>query len=276
MEWMHVALLLGAGLGAGFIAGLIGVGGGVVFTPVLLFYFQHIGIPPEIVPELTIGTSLFCTLIAALASARYQYRRGAVAGRTAVGVGLSSALAVFLMTLLVTTKPWYDATVFQVIFGLLLLVVVGRMVLERRRRSIPIAPVRPRWSWPTLFATGSAAGAVASAAGVGGGVVLVPAYNRFMQMPIHRAVGTSSATIVLISLAGIASYAVLGWNAPVPSPAAIGYVDVGRALLLSIPAVLSARLGVWASHRLPTRPLQLAFAAVALFVGGRMLYGALL
>ncbi len=278
MEWMQVVMLLSMGLTAGFVAGLIGVGGGVIFAPVLLFHFRDAGIPPELLSKLTIGTSLCCTLVASLASAWHQHRRRAVVRRMAVGVGLSSALAVFLMTLLVTTKPWYDATVFQIVFSLLLLAVVARMALgEKEAAPDPAADTSDsaRRRWPVLFGIGSGAGAVSSAAGVGGGVVLVPAYHRFLRLPIHQAVGTSSATIALISMAGVAGYALLGWHAAVPSPTAAGYVDVGRALLLAVPALFSARLGVWTAHRIATRPLRLTFAAVAAFVALRMLYGAL-
>lgn len=278
MVWVQVALLLTAGLAAGFVAGLIGLGGGIIFTPVLLLYYTQIGIDPVLAPKLTIGSSLLCTLIAALASTRYQVRAGAVQNRVALWVGLSSAVAVFLTTLLVTTRPWYDATVFQIVFGTLLLIVVARMVIQSKSSASSDASPRSTssasWSIPGLFGTGSTAGAVSSAAGVGGGVVLVPAYNRLLKLPIHQSVGTSSATIVLISCAGIASYAFLGWGEDVPSTA-LGYVDVGRALLLAIPAVFSARLGVWAAHKVARRPLQLIFAAVAAFVALRMLYGAL-
>lgn len=273
---MQLLILLGAGLAAGFVAGLVGIGGGIVFTPVLLVYFQQLGLSPVLVPKLTIGTSLVCTGIAAVASARYQLRRGAVARRTALWVGASSALAVFLMTLLVTTQPWYDATTFQTVFAGLLLIVALRMAVTSPAWSPAKAGASfrvPRHG-PALFGIGSAAGTVATAAGVGGGIVLVPAYTRLLRMPVHRAVGTSSATIVLISLAGIVSYAALGWHADVPATA-LGYVDA-RGLLLAVPAVFTARLGVWTAHRIPTRPLQLLFAALAAFVALRMLYGALL
>jgi hypothetical protein len=279
MAWMSLLVLLGAGCAAGFVAGLVGVGGGIIFTPVLLVYFQQLGLSPVLVPKLTIGTSLVCTGLAALASARDQYRRGAVDRRAAVWVGISSAGAVFLITLFVTTQPWYDATVFQVVFAGLLLIVALRMARpeatdtahDNAARSSPALQRRSLQRRSTLLGIGSAAGAVATAAGVGGGIVLVPAYARLLRMPIHRAVGTSSATIVLISLAGVVSYAALGWHADGPATA-LGYVDL-RGLLLAMPAVVTARLGVRAAHRLPTRPLRLLFAALAAFVALRMLHG---
>ncbi len=272
MALTQVLVLVGAGLAGGFLGGLIGVGGGVIFTPVLFFYFQGLGVAPEALAPLTIGSSLFCTLVVAVASAWFQFRRNAVRLRVALGAGLSSAAAVYLTTRFVTTQPWYDARVFQVVFSLILLVVVVRMVWPRRGASAERAERRA--AWPVLFGVGTAAGAVASAAGVGGGVVLVPAYHGFLRLPVAAAVGTSSATIAIIALAGVVSYAVTGRGAPVPETA-LGYVDVGRAALLSAPALLSARFGVRLAHRIDTRALRLTFAAVACFVAARLILRAL-
>jgi hypothetical protein len=274
MAWMQLLILLGAGAAAGFVAGLIGVGGGIIFTPVLLLYLQQIGTDPALLPKLTIGSSLVCTFLAALSSARHQLREGAVDLRTAGWVGLSSALAVALTTGLVTTQPWYDATLFQIVFASLLLLVALRMISSSRtplaENAVPSASQPAPRAGPVLFGIGSAAGAVSTAAGVGGGIVLVPAYQRLLRMPMHRTVGTSSATIALISATGILSYAALGWTADVPATA-LGYVDA-RALLLALPALFTARLGVAAAHRLSTQWLRWLFAVLAAFVALRMLY----
>ncbi len=271
---LDVLLLLLAGLAAGFVAGLVGVGGGIIFAPVLFFYFQAAGVSSAVLTPLTLGSSLLCTLLVALASAYYQHRRGAVIPRLVVVVGFCSALAVYLTTRFVTTQPWYTPEVFQVIFSLVLLVVVTRMLLSTSRKEMNDAAGEQRtdWSLPALFGTGTAAGAVSSAVGVGGGVVLVPAYNSFLRVPIHKAVGTSSATIVLISLAGVVTYAVRGAGMDVPSTA-LGYVDA-RAFLLSIPALLTARYGVRAAHWFNVRTLQAAFGVVAIIVAARLLWGA--
>src|SRR5690606_40836966 len=86
MDPSSLLILVGAGFAAGFIAGLVGVGGGVIFAPVLFFYYQGVGIDDSVIAPLTIGTSLLCTLIAALVSARAQYRRGAVSSTIALQV----------------------------------------------------------------------------------------------------------------------------------------------------------------------------------------------
>ena len=272
----HLFILMGAGLTAGFLSGLLGVGGGIIFAPVLFFYFQAIGISSAAIAPLTIGTSLFCTTISALVSGWSQYRRSAVVTRTALSVGVFSALAVFLVTRFVTTQPWYDGRAFQIVFSLILLVVVTRMLIAPRERDHLVAanPQDASHSWPALAGAGTMAGAVASAVGVGGGIVLVPAYSHFLRYPIHIAVGTSSVTVVLISFVGVVSYVFEGWGQEVTT-SSVGYVDVIKALILSAPAVLTARAGVHVAHRINRKALRLSFSVIAAIVAVRLLIRAL-
>lgn len=271
MDIVHLVILVAAGLGGGFVAGLFGVGGGIIFAPVLFFYYQQIGVSPEALAPLTIGSSLFCTMITAGVSARVQYEKKAVVPRVAVIVGLFSAAIVLIMTHWITTRAWYDGEAFQIVFSIVLLALVVRMVV--RFESEPEKDVfdPQRLGGGTLAGTGTAAGAIASAAGVGGGVVLVPAYNHFLRLPMHIATGTSSATIVFISLAGILAYGWLGQGANTPV-LTLGYVDAIRGLFLAVPATFTARLGVRTAHRLNQRMLQLLFAALAGIVALRLLW----
>ncbi|MEZ4702193.1 MAG: sulfite exporter TauE/SafE family protein [Rhodothermales bacterium] len=276
MEIAQLVTLVGAGLAAGFIAGLLGVGGGVLFAPVLFFYFEHIGIDPLAITPLTLGTSLFCTLVASLVSGYFHFKKGAVVLPVALKTGLLSAVTVILMTRFVTTKSWYDGDVFQIVFGTLLLVVAGRMIkqtLDQRNAATPAPseadqPVRDA-PWSKLVGISALVGVVATAAGVGGGVVMVPAYSNMLKLPIKTAIGTSSATIILIAILSSVTYIVAGLGAPVPD-SAIGYVDFGHALALVIPAIFTARLGVGAAHRMDTRRLRWAFAGLAVIISIRL------
>lgn len=265
-----------AGLAGGFIAGLFGVGGGVLFAPVLFFSYQATGAPPEVVAPLTLGTSLCCTLVAALSSAWTHHRSGRVRLRIAGIVGLYSAAAVALTARLVTTQPWYDGRTFQIVFAMLLLAVVVQMVGEGGRDR-PAEPLRLRPS--VLAAIGLGAGSVASAAGVGGGIVMVPGFRQIVRMPMREAVGTSSAAIVVIAAAGVATYAATGWARPGLSDAlgyaTLGYVDLNRAAVLALPALATARLGASAAGRFRSRTLTLAFGALASGVALHLLIGAL-
>jgi hypothetical protein len=262
-----------AGLGAGLVAGLVGVGGGVIFTPVLFAVYGALGVPDDVRTPLTVGTGLFCTGLAAGASAVHHLRHGAVCARMALGVGVASAGAVALVSGGVVSQPWYSASIFQGLFAAVLLVVVARM-LRSPSRSVPAGADRPSSSsWGMWFGTGTAAGAVASAVGVGGGVVLVPAYSRFFRLPLPRAVGTSSATILVISALSTLAYAGLGAGL-VDRPLALGYVDVGTGLLLAGPAVVGAQGGAALAHRVDTTWLRWAFAALAVGVAARLMWAA--
>lgn len=271
MDPASVALLAGAGLVAGFLGGLVGIGGGVIFSPVLFFYFKHIGVADEILAPLTVGSSLFCTLVASISSAMQHRREGAVVRRTALAVGSFAAIGLFLTTRLVTTQPWYDETAFQIAFSCVLIAVVARMVFERTRMDVVPRPARA--TGVRVVGTGLSAGAISAATGVGGGVVLVPAFTGLLGMPIHHAAGTSSATIAIISLAGVVSYATAGWSALTPA-GAIGYVDVGHSAVLAVASVISAQFGAMLTHRLPTHAVRYSFAAIAFLVVLRLMYNA--
>lgn len=215
--------------------------------------------------------------LAAGMSALHHSRQGAVAYRMALGVGLASAGAVALVSHFVVTQPWYDATAFQLLFAIVLLVVVGRMVGARVRPSSekrqPEAPSVPQWGrW---LGTGTTAGTVAATVGVGGGVVLVPVYSRLLQVSFHRAVGTSSATIVVISVLSVLGYVALGGGVAHRPPFALGYVDVGTGLLLAVPAMADARGGAALAHHVNTTVLRWSFAVLAVGVAGRLLWNAL-
>lgn len=268
MDLEIILLLVAVGLLTGFVASLIGIGGGVLFTPVLLYTFEALGFAPDLVPKLTIGSGLFCTFVVALASGYFQWKRGAVAPRVALTVGLLSIVAVFLTTRFVTTQPWYDAQVFRLVFGVVLAMVALRMLWGRPGEVQAAADVRARYG--LLGGIGSAAGTLSAAAGVGGGVILVPAYSNLLRLPLTKAVGTSSATIVLIAGAGVLMNMALGWGTQA-APYAVGYVDFGHALPLALPALLSARLGVKAAHKVNRTVLRKGFAVFAILVAVRLL-----
>lgn len=275
MDLLTIALLVGAGLAGGFLAGLVGVGGGVIFSPVLFFYYTAIGTEPGLVAPLTLGSSLFCTLVAAASGAYRQLREGRVQVRVALVVGAFAAVAVTAMTFLVTTRPWYDAVVFQMVLAVILLLVVAKMLLGGKEQ---IAEEGWKGNASTgmafLGSAGLGAGAVASAAGVGGGIVLVPVFNQVMRLPLKVAAATSMLAIVLIAGTGVVTYVLAGLGTTTPATA-LGYVDFGRAVWLAVPALFAARLGVHAALRVNVQVIRYAFAALAGFIALRLLWGAL-
>lgn len=273
MDPVNIAILVVAGLAGGFIAGLLGIGGGVIFSPVLLFFYQGVGVADELVVPLTAGSSLFCTFVAAASGTASQAKLGMVRTRVVWIAGLFAALAVTAMTVFVTTKPWYDQRVFGVVLAVILLLAVARMLRAKTGDALNARGANDRVPVPLLALTGAGAGAVAAAAGVGGGIVMVPVYNQFLRLRLKVASATSMATIVLISLSGVVVYALRGLGAGTP-PTALGYVDVGQAVWLALPALLTARWGVQVAARVNTKVIRWAFAVIAAFVALRLLWRA--
>ena len=269
----HVVLLVGVGAVAGFIAGLVGIGGGVFWAPALLFYFDAIGVPDTHIAQLTIASSLFCSFVTSGSSAITRHIKGSVHWRIAIFTGLSSSVAILLMTIFVTTQPWYGRETFQILFSIVLVVVALRMIRGGSDHpdgsEEPIAPVAK------LLGMGSAAGSLSSAVGVGGGVILVPMYERLIRLPIHLAMGTSSATIILITLIGVLSYAIQGEGGVGATDAVVGYVDFGAAAMLAVPAAFTAGYGVRLSHGINRTLLRRVFAVIVLIVAVRLIVGVL-
>lgn len=290
MSLLQALLLAACGGAGGIVAGLLGVGGGIVFAPVLFFTYRSLGADPALIAPLTLGSSLLCTLTAAASSTLGHHRAGAVRWRTGLTAGMASAVTVFLMVRFVTTRPWYDGTVFQGVFGVLLLVVAVRMIAgggsgtEADAESPIHEGDRPLEAGLAAVGisglVGAAAGVIAPAAGIGGGVLLVPAFHRLLGLPIREAVATSSAAIVLISVSGVLNYGLMGVDVTVLTsssgfavPWRFGYVDLGRGLLLAVPALVGARGGAALTHRLPERAVRWTFGLLALGVGARLLFG---
>ncbi len=268
---LFVLILVGA-LG-GFIAGLVGVGGGIIFGPALFFTFQAAGIEDPVLTPLTLGSSLLCTFAASTSGTYAQLRAGAVDQRTALIAGGVAAVAVVLVSRFVATQPWYDKQAFQTILAVLLGFVVVRM-LRQRDRADTLSTDGARRGVPALAATGAGAGAVAALAGIGGGVILVPAFAGLVRLPMKVASGTSGAAITLITAVGVVTYAYLGLGEPVPA-GALGYVDWRGSAALALPAIVTARLGVDVAHRIDVRWVRLSFAAFAAIVAARLVWNVL-
>ena len=268
---MLLVLLLVGALG-GFIAGLVGIGGGVIFGPALFFAFGAAGVTDPVLTPLTLGTSLLCTFAASASGTVAQREHGAIDGRTALVTGAFAAVAVVLVGRFVSTQPWYDKQAFQVVLGVSLLVVVVRMLTGSKADAYTAADART--APPRLAATGVAAGAISALAGIGGGVVLVPMFSGLVRLPTQVAAGTSTAAITIITAVGVATYVVLGWSAPVPA-GSLGYVGWREAIALALPAIVTARVGVAVAHRIDVRYVRYSFAAFAAVVAARLLWNAL-
>lgn len=267
-EFSLLIIVLFALLGscAGFLAGLLGIGGGILLVPLFLWAFPLAGFPPETVVHAAFGTSLAIIVPTALSSTFGHRKRGNVNWRQVsylvcggvVGAMLGASLASYL-----------SGDHLKLFFGLMQIAVALRMYRSRKylppERSEPVAP-------PLLVLVGLAGGAFSAFFGVGGGVVAVPLLVILVQLPIQLAVGNSSALIVVSSLAGALSYLVHGLPVPGLPAWSVGYVNFLVVALVAPFTMLFARLGVRLASRLPHDKMVKVFSVLLVVVGLRVIY----
>ncbi|WP_217351971.1 sulfite exporter TauE/SafE family protein [Ruegeria sp. HKCCD8929] len=258
------AIATGAGVFGGVLAGLLGVGGGIVIVPALYFALSLSGNDPALTMQVAVGTSLATIVFTSLSSGWGHYRRGALdmallrrwAPAILAGVIIGGLLGGLV-------SGYILVAVFACVAGL----VATDMIFRR-----PDGTASPRsFSSGTWAATGVLAGGVSAMMGIGGGTVCVPVLN-FLGYDIRRAVGTSAAIGFVIGLPGALIYAATGLGQPGLPPYSLGYVNLVAAMLI-IPLTASfAHVGVRIAHSIPQRALRLAFGLFLMLTSLRMFF----
>ncbi len=263
-----LAMLVAAGTVAGFIAGLFGVGGGTVTVPVLYYWFTHMGISQDVAMHVSIATSLATIIATSLSSSRAHEKRGSVDQDIlkiwGPFIGGGSVLGALLAAQM-------SGDTLRLVFGSFLILISFYMLMGKHgkviRDSLPIANIQR--------AIAAFIGTFSSLVGVGGGALSVPTLAAY-NVPMQRAVGTSSAFGVIIALPGAAGYILSGWGHEGLPPYSLGFVNLmGLAVLLPTTALL-APVGAKVAHFLSREVLRRIFGAFLLFIAGKMLYGVLI
>lgn len=256
--------LVFAGAIGGFLAGLMGIGGGIVLVPVLYSIFTVVGVDPTILMHLAVATSLGVIIPTAMSSSRAQHKRGAIdyavlrAWGPLLVVG-AIAGALFGVNLKAGSLTLFFA-VMAFIMGVKLLLPLDHKVISK---SLP-APLAGG-------VVGLGIGVASSLMGIGGATFSVPAMTLF-GVPIHRAVGTASLLGLLIALPATAGYIWGGWNTPGLPDYSFGYVNLLTVGIVAPISALMAPVGVATSHKLPKRALSVFFGLFLIIAAARMAY----
>ncbi len=256
--------LLALGLSAGFLAGLLGIGGGMLMVPFLTFILDQRGVEPGLAVKMAIATSMATIMFTSLSSVRAHHRRGAVrwdlvrglapgilAGGLLAGAGLFSLLKgswlALLFALFVSFSGW-----------------------QMLRNQRP-APSRQMPGPAGQIAAGSGIGLLSGLVGAGGGFASVP-FMVWCNVPVHAAVATSAALGFPIALANTAGYVVGGWGQPPALPGAAGYLYLPALALIAAASVTMAPLGARVAHAMDVAQLKKAFATLLFALAAYMLY----
>ncbi len=252
---------LAVGAVAGVLAGLLGVGGGLVIVPMLVFCFTRLNLPAASIMHLALGTSMASIMFTSVSSFWSHHKRGAVAWeavrRIVPGILAGTFCGTFIASSL--SNDWLKG-----FFALFLAYVAVQMLRDAKPK-----PSRELPGMLGMFGVGSVIGLVSSLVGIGGGTLSVP-FLMWCNQPGHRAIGTSAAIGFPIAIGGTMGYLVNGWHDPSLPPYALGYVYFPALVCIVAASVLTAPLGVRLAHQLPVGRLKRGFAVLLIIVGVRM------
>ncbi|MDZ7804888.1 sulfite exporter TauE/SafE family protein [Thiohalophilus sp.] len=257
-------LYLLLGMFAGVAAGLLGIGGGLIIVPVLVFIFQQQQFSSEVIVHLAVGTSLATIVLTSISSVRSHHQHGAVQWPVFVRMAPAIVLGAVLGSVIADEMP---TRVLKWVFAIFELTVATQMILAYRPNPHRVLP-----NWPGLSLAGTVIGAVSAVVGIGGGTMTVP-FLVWCNVAMRKAVATAAACGLPIALAGAAGFILNGWNEPALPAWSSGYVYWPAFAGIVATSVLFAPLGARLAHRLPAAQLKRIFALLLYALGIRMLLG---
>lgn len=255
---------LAIGCVVGFAAGLLGIGGGVVMVPMLVFAFSAQNFSDEHVLHLALGTSMATIAFTSLSSVRAHHALGSVDWPIALAISpgiMAGSFSAALIAGLIATRP------LAILFTVLMFYAATQMFFDLRPKA-----TRPLPGKGGLFLAGAIIGGVASLLSAGGAFLSIP-FLAWCGVPLRRAIGTAAAIGFPIALAGTAGYVLQGLRAAALPAGSVGFVYGPALAMLVATSVLIAPLGAKLAHRLPVKRLRVVFAVFLYAMAGRMLAG---
>ena len=264
LEPLLIAELAALGLFSGFLAGLLGIGGGMVMVPFITLILSGRGVAPDLAVKMAIATSMATIIFTSLSSVRAHHKRGAVRWdivvRLAPGIVLGAALA--------------SLGAFSLLKGQALALVFAAFVAFSGTQMLLDKKPTPGRTMPGTvgqLGAGGAIGFLSGLVGAGGGFVSVP-FMTWCNIAIHNAVATSAALGFPIALSNVVGYVLAGQGLEGRPTGSLGYVFLPALAVIASASVLMAPLGAKAAHALPVKQLKRVFAGILYALAAVMLH----
>lgn len=261
---MDLLTYLFTGAIAGLMAGLLGVGGGLVIVPALALLFARQGFAADSVMHFALGSSLAAIIPTSISSLLAHHRRHSVHWQAVRGLTpgiLAGALA----------GAWLAGRIsspgLALLFGIFEILVAVHLLLGIQAGSHRILP-----GSAGLGVAGAVIGAISAILGIGGGTLSVP-FLLWNRVDIRTAVGTAATCGLPIALAGAAGFALSGWHAGEQGGPTTGYIYWPAVFLIALASVPLAPVGARLAHYLPRKTLQRVFAIILALIGLKMILG---
>ncbi len=261
IQWITAFLALGAVVG--FMAGLLGIGGGGIMVPVLTSIFLLMGVPVESVVHLALGTSMTSIVITSFSSLRAHHKNGGVLWNIVKRMSLGIVIGTFLATFL---AAHLNSSHLALFFALYMAFVAIQMLLNKKPK-----PSRKQVGNVGLFLVGTGIGIISALVSIGGGTLTVP-FLLWQNINMRKAIGTSAAIGMPIALAGTLGYLINGWGGYTLGNYTAGFIYLPAVFLISIVSFFTAPYGARLAHSLPIPLLKKLFSLLLVILSLKMLF----
>jgi uncharacterized membrane protein YfcA len=260
LEWILSFLLLGAGVG--FIAGLLGVGGGGIIVPMLTSIFLLQGVPVDNIMHLALGTSMACIIVTSISSLRAHHKKKAINWDIVKKMSFGIIIGTFFSTFIAS---YINSLYLAIFFTVFMSYMAVKMLLGQSNKQL-----RNEHNNKNVIVYSTGIGAISALVSIGGGSLTVP-YLVARNIDIKKAIGTSAAIGLPISLAGTLGYLVNGWSELGITNHTVGFIYLPAFFLISLSSFFTAPYGAKASHYLPINVLKKIFAVLLITMSLKML-----
>jgi uncharacterized membrane protein YfcA len=254
-EFLETLLYTTAGAAGGFLAGLLGVGGGIIFIPVFQYIFTQKGIDGEELVRFTLANSFLSILFSGITSSRKHYKKGNFHIRPILSIALPAIITSSLLSFLITDIDFYTDRIFRIVF----LIMLGYTLIKQFRNSASSTGTPTMWRYLTI---GLITGATSAISGLGGGVVMIPLLLHWAGYDMKKA---SAVSIGVISILVIPMLVVYGLQSPQDLGKlewTLGYLSMSITPFVVLGVFIGAPLGIKTAQKAKNSTLKAIFGAL--------------
>lgn len=264
----YIILFLLGSLGA-FVAGFLGVGGGIIYIPILDYFLSKLGLQEDVLVKGILANSLFVIIFSGLVASYKQYRIQNFHPKEILYTAIPGVITALLMTYLIKTGTWYSKEAFSYVFIAMLLIIIVRMFTAKAllsdQNQYQFSPVK-------LSATGFFAGFITALSGLGGGVIMSPVFTDVLKMDIKKASSVSNGVIPFFAIA-IGIYNLSSKAPELHSGWQIGYIVLPIVAPMILATFVFAPVGVHFAQKAKPQLVRMVFATFVTIVFVKLLYG---
>ncbi len=273
---MELLILLLSGCVGGFLAGLLGVGGGLIFIPILTWLFtSDPSLTNEDIVRFTLANSIGLVFISGTSGIYRQIKMGIYDLQKSLTVGIPGAFSAAILSYAIQNGNWYSKERFQWVFLAFVIISIGNMIFGKNREENETDSTEKNGIALRIF-VGILAGTVVSLSGLGGGIIMVPLFRMILKMPLRKATALSLSIVPLLSIFPIVQYAI-GSDAPklldIHGPIVQSeYITWSYYLPMAIGVVIFSSFGQKTAQKTPVILIRAIFALLSAFILIKTLY----